>query len=195
MQPPQNPARTAPAISRRVRHALARGFTLVEVMVVVVLVGILATIAIVSLRKWMVTSKSVEAMHVIQGIRGGQERFRSESLVYMDVSTSGALYPMTNPGTTKYNWVQTGHVDYARWRLLNPTVGSSVQHGYMVRAGRAMTSPPALPGMAIVWPAPADIQDPWYVIYAQGDLNGDGTPGRYATSSLTGEIVRVNDGG
>lgn len=199
MQPARNPMISPRRLSqtyRRLRSSRERGFTLVELMVVVVLVGILATLALVAMRRWLITSKSVEAMHVIQGIRGGEERFRSENMVYLDVSTSGTLYPAVAPNRTKYNWVQSGHADYTRWRLLNPTVSTSVQHGYMVRAGRALTAPTAAmtPGIAVTWPAAANVNDAWYVIYAQGDLDADGTAARYATSSFTSEIVRVNEG-
>ncbi len=177
-----------------VRARFARGFTLVELMVVIVIVGILATLALVGMKRWLTTSKSVEAMHVIQAIRGAQERYRAENLVYLDVSTSGTLYPTDSPGLTKYNWVQDGHADYPRWERLNVGVTTSVQHGYSVRAGRPNTSPVEPPGMTVNWPPASEIMEPWYVIYAQGDLNGDGVFGRYASASTSGEIVRVNDG-
>jgi prepilin-type N-terminal cleavage/methylation domain-containing protein len=174
----------------------ARGFTLVELMTVVVMVGILAAIGISLFRKWVYHSRSVEAVGMIESIRVAQERWRAENGMYLDVSSSlSTPYPMASPGRTLYDWNQVGGDQYARWRLLNPTVSGPVMFGYSTKAG------PPFSAMAIpdcndkpTWPAVNQTLEPWYVIQAVGDTNADGIKSYYVAASLNGEIYRENEG-
>ena len=184
--------------ARPARHARRglRGFTMVEMMVVVVIVGVLAVVGITLLRKHAFSSKSVEAMAMIQSIRAAQERWRAETTTYLDVSaTMSTWYPMNIPGRTKYHWLQTGN-DWQRWRLLNPTAPGPVQFGYATRAGAPGVSPSAegyelnlseLPA----WGVP---HHHWYLIQAKADVDEDGVSAYYAASSFTGEVVSENEG-
>ncbi len=177
---------------RRPRRAL-RGFTLVELMVVVMIVSILAIIGVMLFRKYVSSSKSVEALSMIQSIRAAEERWRSENQTYLDVSTSmTSWYPMKTPGKMLYGWDQSSGNDYQKWRLLGPTVAGPVQFGYVVKAGPPFTTPPKLDITdPPVWP---QMQQPWYVIMAKADADGDGVFAKYAASSLSDEIYRENEG-
>jgi prepilin-type N-terminal cleavage/methylation domain-containing protein len=180
------------SISPRIR-ARSRGFTLTELMVVVTLVGILATIGVASFKKQAMASKSNEAASVIQAIRGAQESFRAENQIYLNVSASGAWYPSDKYGETAYNFQTDTHADIAAWRLLNVRVTRLVQFRYRVNAGAAGTALPALniagsPG----WPNPPT--EPWYVIQARADFNDDKVYCNALASSFNSEIYIENDG-
>jgi type IV pilus assembly protein PilA len=180
---------------RRWRRA-KRGFTLAELLAVVAIVGILAVIGIASLRHYIYTSKTTEVLAMVQSVRAAEERWRAENHGYLNVSTSlESWYPMATPGKTKYAWDQPSGNDYARWRLLNPTVTGPVQAGYAVRAGPPFTAIPA-PSTAYQppWPAAADQIEPWYLIQCAADTDGDGQRALYLASSLTGEIHMENEG-
>jgi prepilin-type N-terminal cleavage/methylation domain-containing protein len=179
------------------QRAPERGFSLVELCVVVVIMGILAIIGMSSLRKHVNASKSIEAFNMIQSIRAAQERWRAEHMIYLDVTTSG-WYPEDPTdsdarGTERSFFGWSGHPDSANWLLLRPTVSGRVQFGYRTSAGAAgaaMTDPAiTIPGFA--WPANPEN---WYVIEALGDTDGDGTPSYYLASSLDGEVGSFNDG-
>ncbi len=184
--------RTVSPFSRR----SLRGFTLTELMVVVVIVGVLATIGISMFRKHVYSSRSVEALAMIQSIRAAQESWRAENLTYLDVSTTmDSTYPMNIPGKTLYHWDQPAGNDFARWRLLAPTTSAPVQFGYTVKAGApftAIVAPTSLGQPS--WPVAADVTEPWYVIQAKGDTNGDGNFAYFVAASLNGEIYRENEG-
>lgn len=187
MKPP------SPRATSRSRRAL-RGFTLVELMVVVVIVSILAIIGVMLFRKYVSSSKGVEAVSMIQSIRAAEERWRAENQNYLDVSSSmTAWYPMKNPGKKLYGWDQPTGNDYKKWQLLAPTVAGPVQFGYVVKAGPAFTKPPKLDiSNPPTWST--QLTEPWYVIMAEADANGDGVFAKYAASSLSDEIYRENVG-
>src|SRR5687767_8216621 len=84
----------------------ARGFTLVELMIVVVIVCVLAVIGIYGVRKYVFSSKTGEAVQMIGSIKAAQEAFKDETFAYLDVTGSlTAYYPNnTNPGQKKIAW-------------------------------------------------------------------------------------------
>ncbi len=182
---------------RRRGHA---GFTLVELMVVVVIVGVIAAISLNVFRRQVNGSKRIEAMAMIQSIRAAQERYRSMNTVYLDVSQSGTFYPrdptpkgVGNEKTTFFQPLTGSHPDNARWWALKPTDPGLVQFAYMVNAGlpgEQMTAP-AIEMDDFEWPTP---NEPWYVIQAVADADADGDFAYYLAGSLNNEIAGLNDG-
>ncbi len=179
--------------SMRIRRL--RGFTLVELMAVVVIVSILALAGIVIMRKHVFGSKAVEALSMIQSIRAAQERWRSENQSYLDVSgTIDNWYPMegAQPSSKYYGWGDAASDMGKRWRLLNVTVPGNVQFGYATTAGSAFTAvTPLTVKDAPTWPT---ANGPWYVIQAKGDADDNGIYSMYAASSFNGEVYSENQG-
>lgn len=166
----------------------------------VVIMGILATLSFASLRKHVGAAAATEALNVVQSIRAAQERYRSEHMMYLDVSASGAWYPR-NPLTATRDTVQSfyyapndeTHGDNLKWLELRPTVAGPVRFGYIVNAGTADATMTAAvsPGPAVVWPTPTDN---WYVIQAVGDVDWDGQASYYRASSFDGDVFTQDHG-
>jgi prepilin-type N-terminal cleavage/methylation domain-containing protein len=179
--------------SRPSRSAHVRAFTLVELMVVVVIVGVLSTLAIYSVRKYIDSSKSAEALNMIGSIKAAQENFHDETFSYLNVSTNiDSLYPMTTPGRMKVMWGGAGDGD-TNWATLGVTSNAPVQFGYACVAGLAGVVPPQPSDMdsAITWPTTTT---KWYVIKALADVNGDGVKQVYVGSSFSDDIISSNEG-
>jgi len=68
------------------------GFTLVELMIVVVIVGILATVATASYRKYQQSARKSEAVAAINDIRMKQETFYSTYSRYQSSTTDTAIF-------------------------------------------------------------------------------------------------------
>src|SRR5688572_3641118 len=179
-------------ISNR-RRAARRAFTLLELLTVVAIVGILATLGLVSYRRFITSSKSSEAIYMVGAIRAAQESYRAETLSYLNVSAGFSDYfPTGTVGSKKTGWDATGHKDYTAWRQLGARPDGAVYYGYLVGAGAAGAVPPAL--HLANKPTWATTTEPWYVIEAKGDVDGNGTFSWVAGSSFTGEIYVENQG-
>lgn len=77
------------------------GFTLIELMVVVAIIGILASIAIPLYQRFTLKAKTAEAANNIGAIRTLQTTFETTNDNYANIA---AWEPAALPGTTKTQW-------------------------------------------------------------------------------------------
>ncbi len=156
-------------------------------MIVVTLVGILATVGIASFRKHVAASKTTEAASVVQAIRAAEEGFRSENQVYLNVSTTSTWYPSSGQGATVTTWDQKSHTDLAAWQRLGARVTQPVQFGYLVNAGKAGETLPTLniDDKSVNLGKPTDV---WYVIKARSDYDKNGVYCNVLANSFTPEL-------
>jgi type IV pilus assembly protein PilA len=170
------------------RRARDRGFSLIEMMAVVLIVGVLAVVAIVAYRKWISTARINEATNLISNIRSAQEAFRSENGGYLPVSvqyagagvaTPTTDYPAPTPGAFKTQWGAdcplSACVKANSWRQLAVQPTGTVMYGYAVVA---TNDPNAAPNDILVNGSSYSLSAlkgaPWYVVEADGDPTGSG---------------------
>ena len=178
-------------------RAALRGFTLVELMAVVAMVGILAVIATASVKKYVASSKATEAKGMIGSIKGGQDLYKLDTFAYLNVSPGltvpGDFYPPNpKPGQLKMNFSGPGP-GQANWQLLTTLADAPVYFIYASTAGAAGSVPTPTGSDITVANWPTTSNKPWYVIKAVADLDGDGVNTVYITGSFTNEIFSAND--
>ncbi len=81
-----------------------KGFTLIELMIVVAIIGILAAIAIPNFLNYQLKSKTAEAKTNLGGIKTAQESYRAENDTYRACSAN----PSAVPAGVKAAWTATG---------------------------------------------------------------------------------------
>jgi type IV pilus assembly protein PilA len=193
----------------RARAGRALGFTLIELMIVVAMIGVLSALAIAGYRKYIHGSQSTEALAMLQNIRAAQEGYKTEALSYLAVSGSDGtglvgtqLYPRVQAALNdqKAAWVNSTGNDFALWQLLNVSSDGPVRFGYAVVAN--------LPGEALPTGTIAGAQDPlwanafdsglptepWFVALAMGDRDDDNTTfAVFQTASFHNEVLVHED--
>jgi prepilin-type N-terminal cleavage/methylation domain-containing protein len=177
------------------RHA-PRGFTLIELMTVVIIVAVLATVAVFAVRKYVFSAKTAEAYQMINSIRSAQEAYRAETFAYCDVS-GGSLalansWPKASPGL-KAAWDDGSCTDATciGFRTLGVMPNGAVLFRYSSVAGTGAPSTQGTPAHGFSLPTTG--AGPWYVVQALGDQNGDGVYSVFLSSSLSSDVYSEHD--
>jgi type IV pilus assembly protein PilA len=180
----------------RRQRSRARGFSLVELMAVVCIIGVLATLAIYGVRKYVLAAKSSEPIEIINSIRAAQESFRDETFGYLKVSDMTSYYPFTGVSqlkNTKKSWDGGDSTIENAWKQLGVHPSAPVQFGYACDAGKGAGVPQqAALGISKSLNYPATYPD-WFVARAAGDRDGNGVLATFVGSNFTDEIYGEND--
>jgi prepilin-type N-terminal cleavage/methylation domain-containing protein len=188
-----------------------RGFTLVELGVVVIITTILATVAYMGFRRHRATMRMAEATDLTHTIMDAQEAYQAETGVYANISNDNlSFYPAATPGEFKTAWGGpcTNCVSSDAWTTLTVIPHGAVMYGYATTAGigGVPTSPSPGPGpmspMASLAPSsssgssgsPSTATDPYYVVAARGDTDGDGVFCDIVASSTGHSFIVTNEG-
>src|SRR5579872_2543896 len=153
-----------------------RGFTLIEMGIVVAIVGVLAVLAVVGYRKWIQASYLSEAQNMVNNIRTAEEAFRAENGGYLSISSGLGItydYPVATPGNFKTQWPATHP-----FRPLNVQPAGPTFFGYSVYADNTGGLPTVAATSVTRAGGGIDFTglqgQPWYVVEADGDLDRDG---------------------
>jgi type IV pilus assembly protein PilA len=187
-------------LSQNVRSRHSRGFTLIELMIVVVIVSVLAMLAVVGYRKLIQSSHVTEATGMVQNIRVAEEAYKSETQQYAQVSSglTGDYYPVGAPVyETLFGWggAPSG-AGTVPWSALPVRVDGPVLFGYAAIVQPAGTTPATIPldGTATL-SFPTALATDGYIISAEGDLDGDTSINTHVYGlSMTNQIFVVNEG-
>ncbi|MGF1466481.1 MAG: type IV pilin protein [Sandaracinaceae bacterium] len=145
------------------------GYTMIELLMVVAMVGILAALAVPVFNGYRYRSRVSEAVTFLADIRQRQEAYRSEFGRYCSVSgpptALGTWAPTTAPnppGRALVEWDYSG----GAWNQLGAAPDGFVRFQYRTVAGLPTEATPA--------PVGYDGSDFWYIAQARADLDGDG---------------------
>ena len=163
-----------------------QGFTLIELMVVVAIIGVLAAVAVPAFSSYIYKSRAAEAVNFLAEIRQRQESYRAEFGQYCAVSGAdwGTYTPAAVDASNPVPWPAAD----ANWQQLGAIPPGPVRFQYATIAGPPGTVPPGASGTGYTG------DDFWFVAQARGDLDGDagGNLGD-ATSAITFEVYSASN--
>lgn len=174
----------------RARLAAERGFTLIEMMIVVAIMGVLAALGTYGVRKYILEAKKAEAASMITQIRAAEEAYRDETFTYLGATSFAVWHPTSTPGGFKYGWGADTTMREDVFDPLGVQPNGAVEYSYAVVAGTAGSSLPTIPTeRTFTFPAPTG---PFYIAMAKADLDNDGRF-TYALAHSDTSAIHIDD--
>jgi type IV pilus assembly protein PilE len=179
-------------ILNAMRSVRLRGFTLVELMIVVTIVGVLSTLAVIAFGKYRIAGRRAEVYSLFGEIRTKEEAYRSEFSSYLgtDVAETN-FYPV--PNNTPQTWSPPAG---GPWTQLGVNPGrSQVYCGYVVIAGTpGVTGNAGARGLAWFNNGGNAPSTQWW--YANASCDNDGKPAttnaEWTTSMDNTSVLETN---
>lgn len=123
-----------------------KGFTLVELMIVVVIVGILASVAIPAYGNYVRRGKIAEATTNLSSLRVRMEQYYQDNRTYLNGAACGVAMP-TPPAVQYFSFTSTPCVATADTYLITATgTGGMANFTYTINEQNAKTSTITAPG-------------------------------------------------
>lgn len=190
------------------------GFTLVELMIVVVIIAILAAMGSFGFRRWVAKARTTEAVAMLAEMNSKEQSYRMEFGTFLPLRADGnvtlpspdepaaAFYPISpNAASFESARTATSVANNALWPASWKAVGvsprdTSLYCTYMTNAGGAGQAVPvgAPYGSALV----AGVAAPWF--YSLGACNMNGPAGypadvtTFGISSTSPNLRAFNEG-
>jgi prepilin-type N-terminal cleavage/methylation domain-containing protein len=196
----------------------SRGFTLVEMMIVVVVLGILASLGMVGYRRYMGRARASEAVAMLAEISSKEQLYFLEFAQYLPLVNSSSITPPaasganvtetasqfypSDPSTSTFDSVRTGTAlgtlplswTYAAIRPKDRVLYCT----YFAGAGAAGSLPPVSPAVGGGLLGTVAIGQPWYYVLGACNLSRTSSyPAGVTVFSLTYRsptLATINEG-
>jgi prepilin-type N-terminal cleavage/methylation domain-containing protein len=173
-----------------------RGFTLIELMIVVVIVGVLAVVAGTAYRRYLDSARTTEAYSILGELRNREEAYRAEFSQYVSEPTKSetAVFPAVdsschepcpkdvNPATATLP---------AWWTSLGVNPGrTQLTCGYVAIAGDSSSAPSGSLGQELLG---TTLTTPWWYAVATCDNDGSATVNATFTTAFNTTVVSAQN--
>jgi len=113
----------------RMRHGRSRGFTLIELMIVVAIVAILTTIAYPNYRDYVIRGQLTDATQGLSAVRANMERYFQDNRTYLAIGAFTPPCTAANVAYGKFN-ISCPPIDATHFTATAAGIGGSNVDGF-----------------------------------------------------------------